>query len=61
MRSTEGQGVTEETWAEEEERKEGGNKGKKDKHSGLASHISVQGLYKHPAQLGITEHCPNKI
>lgn len=37
-----------------------GGKGKKDKHSGLASHISVRGSYKHPARLRITEHRPNK-
>lgn len=37
-----------------------GVKGKKDKHSGLASHISVRGSYKHPARLRITEHRPNK-
>lgn len=37
-----------------------GGKGKKDKHSGLASHISVRGSCKHPAQLRITEHRPNK-
>lgn len=37
-----------------------GGKGKKDKHSGLASHISVLGSYKHPARLRITEHRPNK-
>lgn len=35
-------------------------RGKKDKHSGLASHISVQGSYKHPARLRKTEHRPNK-
>lgn len=38
-----------------------GGKGKKDKHSVLASHISVLGSYKHPAGLRITEHRPNKI
>lgn len=37
-----------------------GGRRKKDKHSGLASHISVRGLYKHPARLRITEHRPNK-
>lgn len=37
-----------------------GGKGTKDKHSGLASHISVRGSYKHPARLRITEHRPNK-
>lgn len=42
------------------EGKREGGKRKKDKHSGLASHISVQGSYKHPAQLRITEHRPNK-
>lgn len=43
----------------EEGRRERG-KGEKDKHSGLASHISVRGSYKHPARLRITEHRPNK-
>lgn len=33
---------------------------RKDKHSVPASHISVRGRYKHPAQLRITEHRPNK-
>lgn len=37
-----------------------GGRRKKDKHSSLASHISARGLYKHPAQLRITEHRPNK-
>lgn len=37
-----------------------GGKHKTDKHSGLASHISVRGSYKHPARLRITEHWPNK-
>lgn len=50
----------EESQPEQRRNEEEREKQRKDKHSGPASHISVRGSYKHPAQLRITEHRPNK-